>query len=266
MNIKRFIESLDLQLNVTERFNCPVCNNYNTFAVTRKIGGTYWFCFHNSCRSKGKLKGTIGKAEIVEYFYDTEKYTPEYSPPETWFDPIRVASILGKHNILDVYQDRRIQVGWDNKRERYVFMIWSNGKCFGGIGRSFSNRPKWLLYKSYPKQNKFPLVVPKHGTYYSPYYPKDIFKVGVIVEDAISAAAVSHVHDGVAILGTHIPDNYVPLLSSYDNLFIALDEDATNKAIKYQQFLNVFVPTKIIMLDKDLKDMSKEQILEKVKL
>jgi hypothetical protein len=234
MNIKRFIESLDLQLNVTERFNCPMCNNYNTFAVTRKIGGTYWFCFHNSCRSKGKLKGTIGKAEIVEYFYDTEKYTPEYSPPEAWFDPIRVASILGKHNILDVYQDRRI--------------------------------PKWLLYKSYPKQNKFPLVVPKHGTYYSPYYPKDIFKVGVIVEDAISAAAVSHVHDGVAILGTHIPDNYVPLLSSYDNLFIALDEDATNKAIKYQQFLNVFVPTKIIMLDKDLKDMSKEQILEKVKL
>jgi len=49
-------------------------------------------------------------------------------------------------------------------------------------------------------------------------------------------------------------------LRSYDNLVIALDADATGKSIRYQQYLNTFVPTRIVMLEKDLKDMTRAQI------
>jgi len=139
-------------------------------------------------------------------------------------------------------------------------MIYNNGVCYGGIGRSFTSKPKWLFYKSHSNQNKLPLVVPKYGTFYSPFYPKGLQKGGILVEDAISAAAVSHIADGLAILGTHIPDHFIDILYSYDYLVIALDADATGKSIDYQQYLNTFVPTRIVVLKKDLKDMTREQI------
>ena len=66
MNLQHFVESLPLQLNVTERSNCPECGNYNTFAVTKKVDGTYWFCFHNSCRAKGKANGTIDTGRHID--------------------------------------------------------------------------------------------------------------------------------------------------------------------------------------------------------
>jgi hypothetical protein len=64
----------------------------------------------------------------------------------------------------------------------------------------------------------------------------------------------------VAILGTHIPADFIDTLRSYDTLAIALDADATGKSIRYQQYLNTFVPTRIVVLEKDLKDMAREQI------
>jgi hypothetical protein len=64
----------------------------------------------------------------------------------------------------------------------------------------------------------------------------------------------------VALLGTHIPADFVDTLRSYDNLVIALDADATGKSIRYQQYLNTFVPTRIVILEKDLKDMTREKI------
>ena len=212
------------------------------------------------------MSATIGKKELSNYFTNEEAKTEEFKIPDEWTDSTRVINILNKYNILDVFQDKRIQVCWDNKRQRYVFMIWHGGKCFGGIGRSFVNKPKWLFYKAYEKQNKFPLIVPKHGTYYAPYYPSKSKKIGVVVEDAISAAAVSHYYDGIAILGTHIPSNYISVLYKYDAIYIALDKDATNKALEYQKYMNIFIPTKIIMLEQDLKDMTKDEIEKKLNL
>ena len=84
INIKRFIESLPLQLNVTERFNCPICNHYNTFSVTKKVDGVYWFCFHNSCKTKGRISATIGKKELSNYFTNEEAKTEEFKIPDEW--------------------------------------------------------------------------------------------------------------------------------------------------------------------------------------
>ena len=259
MNVRDFIESLSLHLNVTERFNCPSCGNYNTLSVTQKIGGTMWFCFHNSCKTQGRMGATITTDMLSKYFEEPANNIA-FKPPDSWFDRSQVKKLLNKHNILDVYDDRRVNVGWDSDKERYVFLIWVDGTCVGGTGRSYTAVPKWLVYTP----NKAPLVVPKFGTYYSPYHSPNDKKIGVVVEDAISAAAVSHVHDGIAILGTYIPDRYIPVLSSYDELIIALDEDATDKALMYQQMLNVFVPTKLIMLKQDLKDMHKDAIQDKL--
>ena len=260
MNLQHFVESLPLQLNLTERSNCPECGNHNTFAVTKKVDGTYWFCFHNSCGAKGKVSGTILKADLDQFVHAKPKEAVTYKIPDSWLDPAKVRWLLKRHNILDVSKDRRVQCCYDPKLDRYVFMIYKEGVCYGGIGRSFTSKPKWLFYKSHPNQNKFPLVVPKYGTFYSPFYPKGVQKVGIVVEDAISAAAVSHIADGVAILGTHIPADFIDTLRSYDNLAIALDADATGKSLRYQKYLNTFVPTRIVILEKDLKDMTREKI------
>ena len=259
MNLQHFVESLPLQLNVTERSNCPECGNYNTFAVTKKVDGIYWFCFHNSCRAKGKVGGTILKADLDQFIHTQSKKAVPYKIPDSWLDLSKVRWLLNRHHILDVFKDRRVQCCYDPKLDRYVFMIYREGVCYGGIGRSFTSKPKWLFY-SHSNQNKLPLVVPKYGTFYSPFYPKGVQKGGIVVEDAISAAAVSHIADGVALLGTHIPADFIDTLRSYDNLVIALDADATGKSIRYQQYLNTFVPTRIVMLEKDLKDITRAQI------
>ena len=241
MNIRDFIETLPLNLNVTERYNCPSCGNYNTLSVTKKVGGTVWFCFHNTCKTQGKMGGTL-TTDMLSHYFQNNTHITEFKPKDNWFDQSQVQKIL------------------DRQKERYVFLIWINGMCVGGTGRSYLDTPKWLVYTP----NKFPLIVPKYGTYYSPYYLAGEKKVGVVVEDAISAAAVSHVSDGIALLGTHIPDHYIPILAEYDELLIALDEDATDKAVEYQQVLNVFVPTRLVMLEQDLKELDKQQIMEKL--
>jgi len=86
------------------------------------------------------------------------------------------------------------------------------------------------------------------------------------VEDAISTAAVSNNYDGIAISTTHIPSIHISVLHQYDAIYIALDKDATNKALEYQKYLNIFIPTKIIMLEQDLKDMTKDEIEKKLNL
>ena len=80
-----------------------------------------------------------------------------------------------------------------------------------------------------------------------------------MAEDCASACAVSNLMTGVALLGTNLLDNHVDFLSNYQKIFVALDKDATDKALDMVKILCRKVPTKLMVLDRDLKNMTNEE-------
>ena len=46
-------------------------------------------------------------------------------------------------------------------------------------------------------------------------------------------------------------------IKKYKKVFVALDKDATSKAYMMVRKLRNYVPTKLVVLNKDLKDMEK---------
>jgi len=86
----------------------------------------------------------------------------------------------------------------------------------------------------------------------------------IIVEDCASACSVSCSFTGIALLGTSLLDSYIPILRRYKKLYVALDKDATKKALDIVIKLQDVVTTKMMILNQDLKDMrddTRERIL-----
>jgi len=118
-----------------------------------------------------------------------------------------------------------------------------DGKLVDGAGRSLTGaRPKWYRYGNY----------------------RGGFKIGtsdtlMIVEDIPSAISISDWVTGYALLGTSLREEHINLASKYSKVVVALDRDATDKALTMMRTLNNIVPTGILMLDKDLKTLGDEE-------
>ena len=65
---------------------------------------------------------------------------------------------------------------------------------------------------------------------------------------------------GVALLGTSLPDDYIPILKEFKNITVALDRDATSKAFDINQKLCYYVRSQVKILDEDLKYFNTEEI------
>jgi hypothetical protein len=110
------------------------------------------------------------------------------------------------------------------------------------VGRSLTNeKPKWWRYG----KSGYPFVCGDGH-------------VGIIVEDCASACSVSNNFTGIALLGTSLLDSYIPILRKYKRLYVALDKDATKKALEIVIKLQDVVTTKMMILNQDLKDMRDE--------
>ena len=58
-------------------------------------------------------------------------------------------------------------------------------------------------------------------------------------------------------MGTTLLDEHMNVITKYKKVYVALDKDATSKAYMMIRKLRNYVPTKLIVLNKDLKDMEK---------
>ena len=83
----------------------------------------------------------------------------------------------------------------------------------------------------------------------------------ILVEDCASACAVSHLYSGVALMGTSLPDSFIPVIrKKYKEVIVALDRDATTKAFDISNKLRYYIPTKVKMLQDDLKYFNEQEI------
>ena len=60
-------------------------------------------------------------------------------------------------------------------------------------------------------------------------------------------------------MGTSLLPQHLATLSNYTNFFVALDKDATDKAVDMVRVLRSVAPTKMMILRTDLKNMDKDE-------
>jgi len=155
---------------------------------------------------------------------------------------------LKKNNCLQAKEKAKTSFMYDARQHRIVFLIKEKEKARGAIGRGLNSQvyPKWFIYgdKSYP-------FICGEG------------KVGVLVEDCASACAVSNVHAGVALMGTSLPDSYIPVLQKkFKKIIVALDRDATTKSFDIANKLSYYIDTEVKILEDDLKYYDENKIKE----
>ena len=84
----------------------------------------------------------------------------------------------------------------------------------------------------------------------------------MIVEDIASACSVSRLPfcSGCALLGTSLPPVTVHQLARYEEVVVALDQDASRKSVDLASQLESRVKTRVRYLSEDLKYLNEEQL------
>ena len=256
-SIKTYVEDLGLSAGNTYRGDCPACGGKNTFTATKKGRELIWNCYRSSCLICGRANVKLGlsEARIALTPVRTDK---KFELPEHFISPLRseaARTYLRKYHCLPAYADGRALIKYDPQLDRIVFVtIDEHTKPLGATGRALKQgaQPKWLRYDSAKH-----LLFTCRG--------KEFPAIGVIVEDATSATAVSGSVSGIALLGTSISEVSSSLnWSNYKKIIIALDKDASKKALELQQRIGFHCPAFILLLDDDLKYYNPEQIRKKL--
>lgn len=247
MDMKDYVDSLNLQPEESRRLDCPVCGHKGTFSVTNRNGIKMWNCFHAACDTKGRSNFRITRenaSELLKPFTPTPTL-PEFIKPPTWVRTLNdeCRDYLDK---VHSYPHREPDVYYDVRRNRIVYAIKDrDGKLVDGNGRTLEGRrPKWYRYGKY-----------RGGHLHNPLGKKRVF----VVEDIPSAVAISDWVAGYALLGTSLRDEHIEDLKQFQSIIIALDNDATDKALKHVCRLSKYADVDFLILDKDLKSLGEEE-------
>lgn len=216
-------------MNQTRR-NCPKCDRVKSVAKYTEAGVITEHCFGANCGYNRYTKTEVQASDFGKSVYkrqfDANQLIQARSHPTA-------LKYLQKYHITDA----NTLICYNMKDKRLVF----NYKDMY-VGRAMDDAtPKWYNYTTSDK----PFIVTKER--------KTKTMSVILVEDCISACNVSKVCDSIALLGTNIKDSYLDSILQYDMIYIALDEDATSKALYLQAIIEMVKPCKLIPLQKDLK-------------
>ena len=246
--VRKHISTLTIFNGSSIRTDCPVCNNRNTFSITDFRDSIKFNCFHADCTAQGTLGKGLNEDSFKERKAVTEKHgnSPCIALSQHWrkTDLPRSALIyLKRVNCYHQWRNNTADIRYDFKEDRVVFCLTeqNTGKVIDAAGRALNSDtvPKWYRYGS----SRTPFIC-GNG------------KVAAVVEDCASAVRISHLCSGVALLGTSLFPEALKELEKYDKVIVALDHDATLKALGMVQEIQSYVPdVEMAMLDVDLKTM-----------
>ena len=250
--LKDYVTDLSIAPEGRLRMDCPACGKKNTFSVSDTGGERLWFCFHADCGVRGRTGFRIRRDTAVHPLLRTKVLETNnnssipFELPDTFValsrEP-RAESYVKKANAYDAYLAGRVDIRYDFRMNRVVYLIKDGRQVVDAAGRTLDNiKPKWWRYG----KSGNPFVC---GT----------SRVGIVLEDCASACSVSSFLSGVALLGTNLQDSHLPYLRKYDRLLVALDKDATKKGLQLVRRLQAIRPTSLVVLNKDVKDMTDDE-------
>ena len=245
--VKKYVGNLHVVSYGRFRGDCPVCYRHNTFSVTDTGFERLYYCFHADCHTKGstgvQLTKENSKVAFKERFTKQTSDT-EFVVPDTFVSLSRskeAEAYVKRVGSYDAYLNGLADIRYDFQQERVVYLVKHNNKIVDATGRSLNGRkPKWRRYGN----SKYPYVCGRSD-------------FAFVVEDCPSACSVATHGEGIALMGTTLLNEHVDVIKKYKKVFVALDKDATSKAYMIVRKLRNYVPTKLIVLNKDLKDMER---------
>ena len=223
-----------------------------SMSISREGYALLYHCFRASCsRGRGVIHILDGlhKAAIAKAEKQTASFSPKWYRYKT--EPAQIENLKGSTTLTkEELAEQHVRYAKD--RGTVVFPIFDHvGHEVGVVDRSYVGRdPKALTYwfSDVPKMH-FPLE-------------EATTSVCMLVEDIPSAIKATKHVTSVALLGTNLTsDCLMHLRGKFTTLYIALDEDATDKAIqmakKYSIFFKEVIP---VPLKKDIKNMNDEEL------
>lgn len=253
MNVREYILANKPSPNTSCTVDCPVCGGRKKMGITNERGYILFHCYKECDRkSRGRIGFDRNYVDIKQAL--ALRTTREFVLPDRIIRGIgnqKVKDYLIANNSLEAYDQHKYEIGYDPKLDRAVFLVKHGGRVVGAVGRTLSG--DLMKAYTYPDSEVAPFVC---GT----------GMVTVLVEDCASACAVARLNGfrGVALLGTVFKPEYHAYLEDSQAIIVALDNDATFKAIKMKRYLEMFYPNvEMWVLDKDLKDMNMAEIINK---
>lgn len=235
---------------------CPFCrggrHGEHTLSVKRLSTGGVYVCHRASCGRRGRIDGGAGFHDNVtkKSEFEPRRYTGSLVPlPDAAYEYYWTKYGISESDLG--------YVAWSPEYERTVWQVLDSRTYLRGYElRAIDDRkPKTLHYRQVDE--------PWVGWFRD--YPKD--ETIVIVEDVISAFKVSKVFASVSLMGTHLNlEKLLDVLEVSDDIVLALDRDATNKALEYSKRWAMLAPSiKVLPLERDLKLETIEEIERKVR-
>ena len=249
LDVATFIKALSIPNEETYRGDCPVCYHKNTFTATHSSGRILYNCYYADCSVGGSTKSgkiiqtqntpKIAKAKSV----DLSVYNKQWVGLDR---SQRAVEYLKSVQSYHAYKHRHATIRYDIKEDRCVFLVYRDLTLVDAVGRALTNiKPKWKRYAS----SRVPFVT-SNNSYHL-----------VIVEDCASACAVTLADvRGMALMGTNLLTEYLKYCKGYKQVTMALDKDASKKAMKLVHELSIHVQTKLKLLSSDIKTWTTEKI------
>ena len=223
-------------------------------SITREGYALLYNCFRASCsRGRGVIHilDGLSKSALDKKERQSKKFEPKFYRYKT--EPAKVEHLRG-NSTLTQEQLKEQHIRYAPDRDTVVFPIFDIvGHEVGVVDRSYTGRdPKAISYwfNDVPKIH-FPL---EDAT----------TNVCMLVEDVPSAIRATPFITCAALLGTNLTsDCLMELRNRFNVLYIALDEDATLKALAMvKQYRVYFKDVIAVPLKKDIKNCTDTELEE----
>jgi hypothetical protein len=257
---------------------CPVCGGGQrrdrSFSCTKVELGFVYVCFRGKCGARGFVRsGTLDASSRTRVSGESDKKRKDYERPITATPPEVRERLYSRYRIRSETLDY-FGVGWSpacesstepqaNRVARLVVpVLRPDGSNGGLVARAIepTDEPKALTYIPRPGCMSW-FRAPEVGRLLE--HP-----LAWVVEDQFSAMRLWQEDvTAVALLGTHLNHERAIEISSVnpDRVIIALDKDATAKAVGYAQQFRYALNLQVVALRQDIKDLDEESLKELIK-
>lgn len=263
VNVKEFVQSLNLDIGQTTRLNCPACAGVNTFVATRHADSLVTYhCYRPICETKGGYRANMTAEDVTRYREKVNNGDIVSSRKATFELPESIVANVPVHTNEDVsaYIDKYpwvldyLDLRWDARENRLVYVVYDmQDDMADAIGRAVVVNHKQPKSRFYGDGNT-PVVL----------YSEDNIrnKTVLVVEDICSAVRLNILSDFnvVALNGTYMKPSYIPYLTQFDRCVIMLDADALYKNIKMSNQMEQYMPsTSYSVGEYDVKDLPNDR-------
>lgn len=264
----------ELEIGQDARAVCPHCGGGSTkerslsIQKSKPTMGKY-MCFRASCDlGSGTVMLLTDESGDVVYHSRSKKVTTtpkQYTLVTLPLWKALARMLFKRYGIADEYllygnvralRDGRVAYTiFSPKRMRRGYVIRKYKDHYRGM-REYSSIPKAINH--FLRKNTIGL-----SWYYKERHKNKQTDTLVVVEDIVSALKLCRWVDTCALLGTHMEPKRQKEIKQqgYKTVVLALDADANHKSASIKRQTENYLPgLKVKFLDKDIKDMSEEEI------